>query len=80
MLNWSQIIHFEPVAQFAFDFIDVIHIFINDQKIIYIHDDVNLLVFANEHVVIKINELKAQWFEEIFNDFISYSRWLFQFV
>ena len=35
--------HFKSIAQFALDFINVIHIFINDQKIIHIHDNVNLL-------------------------------------
>ena len=52
--------HFESIVQFALDFVNIIHIFINDQKIIHIHDDVNFLVFIDEHVVIKIDELKIQ--------------------
>ena len=52
--------HFESVAQFAFDFVDLIYIFINDEKIIYIHDDVNFFVFADEHAVVKTDEFKAQ--------------------
>ena len=51
--------HFELIAQFIFNFVEIIHIFINDRKIIYIHDDVNFFVFADEHVVIKINEIKV---------------------
>ena len=51
--------HFESIVQFAFDFVDVIHIFINDQKIIYIHDDVSFLVLVDEHAVVRINELKV---------------------
>ena len=52
--------YFEPIAQFVLDFVDVIYIFINDQKIIHIHDNVNLLVLADEYAVVRINELKVQ--------------------
>ena len=80
MLNWFQIMHFESVVQFAFDFVDVIYIFINDQKIIHIHDDVNFLVLVDQYVVVKIDKFKAQWFEKVPNDFISHLKWLFQFI
>ena len=69
--------HFESIAQFALDFVDVIYIFINYQKIVHIHDDVNLFVFVDEHVVVRIDEFKVQWFKKVFNDFISHLKWLF---
>ena len=52
--------HFESIIQFAFDFVDVIYIFINDQKIIHIHDDVNYFTFVDKHAVIRIDEFKVQ--------------------
>ena len=66
--------HFELIAQFALNFGYVIHIFINDQKIMYIHNDVNFLVLVDEYVVVRITELKAQRFEKVFNNFISHSK------
>ena len=51
--------YFKPIAQFVLDFMDIIHIFINDQKINYIYSVVDLFIPVDEYIIVRINELKA---------------------